>query len=175
MRLPRLALIGLTLLTACDSDQPAAPPPPAELTGDAIGHYCSMVVAEHAGPKAQLFAGEAEEPVWFPSVRDMFAYTMLPEENQDVRAVYVSDTGASDDLATIMPGAWVEAKAAHYVLGSDATGGMGLAEVVPFADRGKANAFVTRHGGRVVSFDDVTPAHIFVEFDADGPIAGETM
>ncbi|MEZ5933046.1 MAG: nitrous oxide reductase accessory protein NosL [Alphaproteobacteria bacterium] len=170
----RLVPVCLTLLTACDNNQVAAPPP-AELTSDATGYYCSMTLAEHPGPKAQIFAGDAAEPAWFPSVRDMFAYTMLPEENQNIRAIYVSDTGASDDVSIIRPGAWVDAKAALYVLGSDATGGMGLPELVPFADRKKADAFAIRHGGEVVTFEEVTPDHIFTEFEADPPAAGVTM
>ncbi|MGI9418453.1 MAG: nitrous oxide reductase accessory protein NosL [Geminicoccaceae bacterium] len=144
-----------------------------ELTSAAIGHYCSMVVAEHPGPKAQIFVSDVAAPLWFPSVRDMFAYTMLPEENQDIRAIYVSDTGASEDIKTIAEGAWVEARNAFYVLGSPVTGGMGLPETVPFADREKATAFSVSHGGEVVSFDEVTTDHIFAELDAE-PLATES-
>lgn len=156
---------ALALLLGCEGEE-VPPPPPVELTGDAIGHYCSMVVTEHSGPKAQIFAGDDAEPRWLPSVRDMFAYTMLPEENQDVRAIYVSDTGASEDIETIVEGAWIEARDAFYVLDSPVTGGMGLPETVPFADREKADAFADRHGGQVVAFEEVTTDHIFAEFDA---------
>ena len=169
MTLLRLVPVLGLLLVACEQNQVAMPPPPAELTGDAIGHYCSMTVAEHPGPKAQIFAGDDPNPRWFPSVRDMFAYTMLPEENQDIRAIYVSDTGAVDDIAAIAPGAWVDARNAWYVLGSAVTGGMGLPETVPFADREKADAFAARHGGEVAAFDEVTTDHIFAELDTAPP------
>ncbi len=161
----RLALACVALLVACDGRQATTPPPPAELTSDAVGHYCSTVIAEHPGPKAHIFAGNREEPVWFPSVRDMFAYTMLPEENRAVRAIYVSDTGATDDYADIAEGAWIEARKAHYVLGSEIQGGMGLPEAVPFADRGQAAVFAERYGGEVVSFDEVSPDFVFTEID----------
>lgn len=168
----RLAPACLALLVACDNDQVAAPPLPVELTSDAVGHYCNMVVAEHPGPKAQIFAGDKAEPVWFPSVRDMFAYTMLPEENQDIRAIYVSDTGATDDYDLVVTGAWVEAKDALYVLGSKIAGGMGLPEAVPFADRDQATAFARQHGGEIVSFDDVSPDFVFAEIEPDPAAAG---
>lgn len=174
MTLLRLVPASLLLLLACEENQVAIPPP-VELTGDAIGHYCSMVVAEHPGPKAQIFAGNDTEPVWFPSVRDMFAYTMLPEENQDIRAIYVSDTGASADIETIAEGAWIEARDAFYVLGSPVNGGMGQPETVPFADQEKAVAFATRHGGEVVTFDEVTIDHIFAEFDAEPSEIGDRL
>lgn len=168
MTLLRLVPACFLLLSACDNNQVAAPPPPpVELSSDAIGHYCSMVVAEHPGPKAQIFVSDVAVPRWFPSVRDMFAYTMLPEENQDIRAIYVSDTGASDNYATVADGAWVEAMNAHYVLGSKIAGGMGLPETIPFADAIDAAAFAQEYGGKVVSFDEVTLDYIFAEIDAD--------
>ena len=174
MTLLRLAPAMALLLLGCDGDD-VPPPSPVELTSDAIGHYCSMVVAEHPGPKAQIFAGDAAEPVWFPSVRDMFAYTMLPEENQEISAIYVSDTGASEGIAAITEGAWVEARDAFYVLGSSITGGMGFPEAVPFADRGQAIAFAARHGGEVVAFDEVTVDHIFAELDAEPPTDADKL
>ena len=166
-------VVGL-LLMGCEQDD-APPPTPVELTSDAVGHYCSMVVAEHPGPKAQIFVSEAGPPLWFPSVRDMFAYTMLPEENQDVRAIYVSDTGASENIEMIAEGAWIEARHAFYVLGSEITGGMGLPETVPFANREQAIAFAQQNGGDVASFDEVTTDHIFAELDAEPPTAADKL
>ena len=165
----RLFLISgcLGLLIGCDGGQETALPRPAELTRDAIGHYCGMVVTEHPGPKAQIFTAERDDPVWFPSVRDMFAYTMLPEEDQNIRVIYVSDTGAGSDYARPAAGAWVDARQAFYVLGSEVPGGMGLPETVPFADQDDARAFAARFGGEVVSFDEVTPAYVFADVETD--------
>jgi copper chaperone NosL len=55
------------------------------------------------------------------------------------------------------PGAtnWVEARRAHFVLGSDRRGGMGAEEAVPFSDRAAAERFATEHGGRVLSFAEI--------------------
>ena len=38
-----------------------------------------MVLNDHAGPKGQIFVRRAG-PVWFSSIKQVFAYTMLPEE-----------------------------------------------------------------------------------------------
>ena len=171
MSLFRLVPACVALLVACDGQQ-VATPSPAELTSDATGFYCSMTVSEHAGPKAQVFVSDAASPLWFPSVRDMFAYTMLPEENQDIRAIYVSDTGATDDYADVTEGAWVEARKALYVLGSEIEGGMGLPEAVPFADRDQAAAFTEKHGGEIVSFDEVSPDFVFAEIEPDPATTG---
>ncbi|MGH1483000.1 MAG: nitrous oxide reductase accessory protein NosL [Geminicoccales bacterium] len=175
MNLLRLAPTCLLLLLACEENQVAMPPPPVELTSDATGVYCSMTVSEHAGPKAQVFVSDAAVPLWFPSVRDMFAYTMLPEENQDVRAIYVSDTGATDDYAEVAEGAWIEARDAIYVLGSEIQGGMGLPEAVPFADRDQATAFAEKHGGEIVSFNEVTPDFVFAEIEPNPATAGGNL
>lgn len=163
----RFAPACLMLLIGCDNNQVAAPPPPAELTSDATGYYCSMTIAEHPGPKAQIFSTGVATPLWFPSVRDMFAYTMLPEENQDTHVIYVSDTGVTDDYADVVEGAWIEARKAVYVLGSEIQGGMGLPEAVPFADHAQAAAFAEEHGGDIVSFDDVSPDFVFAEIEPD--------
>lgn len=175
MNLFRLVPACVALLVACDGQQVAPPPPPVELTSDATGFYCSMTVAEHAGPKAQVFVSDAAVPLWFPSVRDMFAYTMLPEENQDIRAIYVSDTGATDDYADVAEGAWIEARDALYVLGSEIEGGMGLPEAVPFADRDQAAAFTEKHGGEIVPFNQVSPDFVFAEIEPDPATTGDKL
>lgn len=152
----RLAfVVALLGLTACDDRQAAAPPPPAVLSAEATGHYCGMALADHPGPKGQIQVKGRKQPYWFSSARDTLAFTLLPEEPKDIAAIYVT---AMDKAASWeRPGAesWVDARAAAYVVGSDATGGMGQREVVPFSTRAAAEAFRARHGGAVVGFDAV--------------------
>ena len=70
-----VAVLGL-LLGACeDDDRVAEAPPPRDLTREAIGHYCNMIVVDHLGPKGQIFVRGVAEPVWFTSVRDTIAFT----------------------------------------------------------------------------------------------------
>jgi copper chaperone NosL len=120
-----------------------------------------MVIAEHPGPKGQVFVEGRDEPVWFPSVRDAIAFTMLPEATASVVGAYVHDMGRARDYADPPDDAWVEAKAAVYVLDSVEEGGMGLPEAVPFAEISAARAFAAAHGGRVVGFAEITPDWIF--------------
>lgn len=155
--------VGLILLlAACGEDQQAAaPPPPLTLDREAVGHYCGMTVADHEGPKGQIHVAGRAEPYWFTSVRDTVAFTLLPEEPKDIRAIYVSDMAASDEWA--QPSAWIDARQAVFVLDSDMRGGMGQREAVPFSDRAAAERFTTDHGGTIVAFDAIPRSYILDE------------
>ena len=142
-------------LASCDDEGPAqAMPAPRQLSDEAIGYYCNMIVAEHPGPKGQVILTGAGEPLWFSSVRDTLAFTLLPEEPRNIAAIYVNDM-ARADWNHPEAGTWVEARAAWYVLDSGRTGGMGAPELVPFGDEPSAQRFAREHGGRVVRFEDI--------------------
>ena len=149
-----LALLFPVALAGCQKEA-AELPLPQKMTAEAIGHYCGMNLLEHPGPKGQIFAASLIEPVWFSSVRDTLAFTMLPDEPKDIQAIYVSDMGKAPSWDK--PGAdnWVEARKALFVIGSRAKGGMGGDEAVPFSDRGAAEKFLGENGGRIVTFDQV--------------------
>ena len=149
-----MALCASLLLTACEEDQVASVPQPQELTREAIGHYCNMIVLDHQGPKGQVFVEGSEQPIWFTSVRDTIAFTMLPDEPKNLAAVYVTDVGKANWDAP-EPGTWIEARQAWYVVGSDRVGGMGAPEAVPFGEQAKAESFAAQHGGHVVAFADI--------------------
>jgi copper chaperone NosL len=148
------ALLISVALAGCQKEA-AKLPLPQTMTADAIGHYCGMNLLEHPGPKGQIFAASLIEPVWFSTVRDTIAFTMLPDEPKDIQAIYVSDMGKAPSWDK--PGAdnWIEARKSLFVIGSRLKGGMGADEAVPFSDRGAAEKFVTENGGRIVSFDQV--------------------
>jgi copper chaperone NosL len=115
-----------------------------------------MLLAEHPGPKGQiLLRGAEDRPVWFSSARDAIAFVHLAEEPRAIRAIYVSDMTKAEDWDD--PGAtnWVEARRAHFVIGSSRRGGMGAEEAVPFSDRATAERFAALHGGRVLAFGAV--------------------
>jgi copper chaperone NosL len=173
MRIPLAsAALALLALVGCDEQKTAAaPPPPHELSADAVGHYCGMNVLEHPGPKGQIILASRAEPVWFSSARDAFAFTLLPEEAKDIRAIYVSDMARAPSWEA--PGAdnWVEARSAYFVIGSDMRGGMGAAETAPFSERVAAERFAERHGGRVVNFADM-PADYVLGAAGEGEAAG---
>lgn len=162
-RFPAFALLAALSLAACKPD--AEKPAPHTLTDAAIGHYCGMMLTEHEGPKGQIFLKGVDEPVWFSSAHDTLAFTLLPEEPKDIAAIYVSDMGTAPSWADPGPDNWTDARAASFVIGSDAQSAMGGTEAVPFADKTKAEAFARDHGGQVYAFDAIPPDAILVTAD----------
>lgn len=156
-----LPLIAVALLSACNPAQKKADiPPPAPFDPQASAHFCGMAVGEHPGPKGQVWVDGQPGPMWFASVHDTIAFTLLPEEPKDIRAIYVNDMGKAASWQAASEGGWVEARNAVYVIDSSAAGGMGNSEEVPFSDRSAAEAFTGRYGGRIVSFADIPRDHI---------------
>jgi copper chaperone NosL len=163
-----IAVVAAALLLAgCERDAAdAALPPPAALTSEAMGVFCGMNLLEHPGPKGQIITKSRIDPFWFSSVRDTVAFTLLPEQPRDIRAIYVSDMGRAPDWDN--PGAdnWVDARKAFFVIESRRRGGMGAAEAVPFGERAAADAFAAENGGRVVAFADIPRDYVL---GSDGP------
>ena len=172
-----LMLAGLVslALAGCDEED-AARPPPVELAGGEVSYYDQMIVLEHDGPKAQILLESREEPVWFSSVRDAFAFYFLPEEPRDIAAIYVTDMGRAESWDDPGPGVWIEARSAQFVIGSEMRGGMGAEEPVPFGDSEAAETFAARHGGEVVPFDEVPEDYVLgATAEPGAPPGGHTM
>ena len=156
-----MRILALLLALAACKDEQAGPPPPVEMTADSVGYFCQMNVLEHGGPKGQIaLDGIQGKPLFFSQVSDTIAYLQMPEQSYKVLATYVSDMGAAPDWDH--PGAknWILIDKAVFVVGSDALGGMGQPEFVPFSDPAKAAAFVQNHGGHIEPFAALTaPTH----------------
>lgn len=146
-------------LYACEGETEALPTP-FSLTEEAMGHYCGMNVLEHPGPKGQIILTRYDHPIWFSSVRDTIAFTMLPEEAKDIRGVFVSDMAKAPNWEA--PGAdnWIEASKAFFVIESSVKGGMGAEEAVPFSSEAAAKAFMDKNGGRVVLLAEIPGDYI---------------
>ncbi len=154
-------LLAASLLGACKLDRAATPPPlPRDVSDDAVAYFCGMSLSEHSGPKAQVFIRGVREPFWFSSVRDAFAFLMLPETPKAVTAVYVNDMAKAKNWAHPEPGTWVDAHKALYVIGSRRRGGMNADEAIPFGNAAAAQKFAAAEGGRVVSFDEMPHDYI---------------
>lgn len=155
-----MALLSFAL-AACDwSAEVAEVPPPVENGGDAVGYFCNMLLAEHGGPKGQVHLQGREAPLWFSSVRDTVAFTLLEGEPKDVTAIYVNDMGKATDWAQPESGTWVALQDAWLVIESRRMGGMGLPEVVPFGSAAAAEAYIAQQGGRVVRLAEVPPDYV---------------
>ncbi|HHG89339.1 MAG TPA: copper resistance protein CopZ [Devosia sp.] len=151
-----LALAFLALLAACQNDVTTPKPEPAILSEDDIGHSDQMIVMNHVGPRAQVHIAGRDEPLWFSSVRDGLVYLRSPEQTAKILAVYVNDIGVAQSWDEMGVGNWIDAETAFYVVGSDAKGGMGAPEFVPFSDEEKAQDFSSERGGEILGLGEIT-------------------
>ena len=156
-----LALAASFALAGCDQKQATQEKPkPQEIAADSVGHFCGMLLVEHPGPKGQIYVAGSKDPVWFATVRETFAFTMLPEEPKSIAAIYVTDMGKATEPLKPGPGSWIDATKAYYVIGGRTLGGMGGDEAMPFAEEARARQFAVEGGGRVVAFGEMPEDYI---------------
>ncbi|MGY4284263.1 copper chaperone NosL [Bradyrhizobium sp. LM2.7] len=156
-----LCVIVALLLAGCNRDaEQSVLPPPAALTNEAMGVFCGMNLLEHPGPKGQIITAGRIDPFWFTSVRDTVAFTLMPDQPRDIRAVYVSDMARAPNWDEPGKTNWIDARKAFFVIGSRRQGGMGAAEAVPFGDRAAADTFAGANGGNVVTFAQIPSAYV---------------
>lgn len=160
-------LACLPLLSACKDDALAALPAPQEPGKDTEAQICGMMLSEHGGPKAQIFLRDAADPLWFASVRDGIAYSILPEMPKAIVAFYVNDMGRATNWDQPEAGTWIEAKRADFVIGSRKKSGMDTAEAIPFGTEAAARAFAATHGGRVVRLADIPVDYVLASAAGD--------
>ncbi|MBV7410074.1 nitrous oxide reductase accessory protein NosL [Maritimibacter sp. DP1N21-5] len=163
-------------LAACKDDVAEAPLP-ADMTDEALGHYCQMFVADHPGPKAQIHLEGHAAPLWFSQVSDAVAYVHDPARDAGVTAVFVSDMEQAESWALPGTANWIPAQAAFFVIESDRPGGMGVPEAIPFGTRKAAEDFQQEEGGRIVIFEAVPVDYVHPDMPAlakDG-MAGHDM
>lgn len=155
-----LAAVLVLALAACRQEDSAGLPPAVTMSSEALGHYCQMILIEHPGPKAQVHLVGVDNPIFFSQVRDGIAYQRMPEQSNQIAVIYVSDMGAAPSWQEPGVDNWIPASTAYFVIGSDAVGGMGAQELVPFSDRAAANGFAAEHGGRVVTLPEVADTDV---------------
>ncbi len=162
----KAVFLALLLLTAC-KEEAVAPVKAVELSPQTIGFYCQMEVLEHAGPKAQVHLdGLPGAPLFFSQVRDAIAYQRMPEQSHKILAIFVNDMGVAPSWDVPGAGNWLPLGDAVFVVGSDAMGGMGVAELVPFGDATKAADFAALHGGKVMRLADIPDSDVVPAEDA---------
>jgi len=162
----RVILIALLALTAC-KEEASVIPGPMPMTKEALGHFCQMNIAEHGGPKGQIHLAGYPQPLFFAQARDVIAYIKTPERKAEIIAVYVSDMGAAPSWRHPGDSNWIAAEQATYVVGADVAGGMGAPEIVPFADKVAAQAFIATYGGHAVAFEQIPDDAALGPFDLD--------
>lgn len=150
-----LSIFVLTVAACGPSDTRVERPEAMRLSEDALGHYCQMNLINHEGPKAQIHLAGHHAPLWFSQVRDGIAFIKAGERPADVVAFYVNDMGDAATWADPGVDNWIAAEDAVYVVGSNAVGGMGAPEVVPFLRHADAEMFAASRGGAVLSLADI--------------------
>jgi copper chaperone NosL len=159
--LPLSWLIVAFLVVACSPEsQTSEVPKPIAMTEEAVGHYCSMNILEHAGPKVQIHLDGIEHPIWFSQVRDGVAYMRSPEKTYRTTAVFVHDMAKATSWNQPGDHAWIDATEAFFVLGSKMAGGMGAPETIPFGTKAAAEDFVAKHGGNVMLLSAIPDSYV---------------
>ncbi len=126
---------------------------PRSIPADARCPVCGMYPARSPRWAAQLVFNDGAAH-FFDSPINLFVFISKVERfskgysASDVAASYVTDFGS---------GQWTEARRAVFVHGSNAMGPMRDGDLPAFADRQAAEAFAKNRGGKVLSFQQITP------------------
>lgn len=148
-------LAPLAGLVACSQGEAAAPAAgPVEFDPASACDLDGMLLADYAGPKAQIHYAGAAAPVFLCDTVEMFAMLLRPEQARPVRAVYTQDMALADWERP--RGHWFDARSGFYVIGSKRRGSMGPT-LASFATEAGARGFAGREGGRVLAFAAITP------------------
>lgn len=124
---------------------------PQEITENLSCGKCGMFPAKYPKWQTQVvFTDGAMAP--FDGCKCMFGF--LFKMNQfdqqhtagDVASIWVREFNSGD---------WIDAKEAHYVIGSDEMGPMGK-ELIPFSNIATAETFQKEHGGNVAMYDSIS-------------------
>lgn len=147
----------LALLAGCGAGRTPVPTAAAVHADDACA-VCGMYLGDAPGPRGQAWIEGRPRPVIFDSVRDFFAWTLQPDHQIGVQALFVQDTARIDWQHPAGEGTtFIDARRAFYVAWQPLPGSMGPT-FAPFPTRAAAEAFARQHGGAVLAFGEVTPA-----------------
>ncbi len=108
---------------------------------DAKCPVCGMFVAKYPRWAAMMVDVKGDK-LYFDGVKDMMKYFF----SHKAKRLYVSDYYTNEAI---------EAQRAYYVVGSNVYGPMGR-ELIPFKTKEAAEAFGKDHGGKVISFNQIT-------------------
>lgn len=115
---------------------------------------CGMFVSKYPDWVATVVFKDATT-LFFDGAKDFFTYYHNMQKYSPARTQASISSITVNDYYTLKP---VDARQAHFVVGSDVYGPMGK-ELVPFAKGPDAQAFFKDHKGKkVLRFNDVTPA-----------------
>lgn len=137
---PRNAEVGVAGASAALSDSDSDADDPADVAAGSAANDQQDDTA--ASGKIQYDSGL---PVPHRSLAQMFATLAAPEQPGSIRAQLVRDAG--------IPGRWIAAERAHYILHADRNGGE--PKIAAYADRDQADDCGRASGGRLLNYQQV--------------------
>lgn len=150
-----LVALGTLALTGCGrSPDDSGPVAAADFDNAASCALDGMLLSEYPGPKGQMRVNGQAQPEWYCDTLELLNAMLRPEQVRQLQGAWVQDMARADWERP--RGHWIDARSAHYVLGSRRKGSMG-ATAASFADAAAAAAFVQQHGGRAVAFAELKP------------------
>lgn len=150
-------LAAAVLLSACSKQVASALA--QEPGSDTACSLDGMVLSDFPGPKAQIVYAEGK-PDFFCDVMELFAALREPQQKRGAAALFVQDMGETSWETP--SGHWIDARTALFVVGSKKAGSMGPT-FGTFSSMDAAQAFVQAEGGKIVRFDQVTPAMLTMD------------
>ena len=154
-------VLAAAMLSGCGQNQASGPPQHAVAIqkGDVCA-VCGMYIRHYPGPRAEAYVEGRAKPLKFGSTRDFFAYALQPDHKTQLQSLFVQDTARIEwahpsDKAD----SFVDARKAYYVAWQPLHGAMGPT-LASFAKEADAEAYVQEHGGKLLTFDQVTAVMI---------------
>ena len=143
--------LGLLLAAAGCDGPPPAETGPLDIGPDQVCALDGMLVAAHAGPKAQVLRRDGSR-AFFCDAKEAFEETLAPRADRRVAGVWFQNLDRAGWESH--PDGWSAADSLHFVGGSAKIGPMGPT-LVPFRQRSNAESFVARHGGRIYRYGEI--------------------
>jgi len=150
-----LTLLIIPLLFACSRGDAVIEPIQAEAIHDHERcHLCGMMIKKYPGPKGQLHLKSEEIVPKFCSTRDMFNFSLQPENKRQITAIMVHDMSVTD-WSHPDDKHFIDATKAWYVYGTSRKAVMGPA-VASFGTEEGAVQFAKEFGGAVLGYEQIT-------------------
>ena len=171
-----LAAFLLLVSAGCEKEPPPHAVAPLTLTRAAESAEDGMILLDYPGPKSQVLKRDGTVDFFCDTVGLLNALHD-PDRAPAISRAFVQPFDGRE-WGSYADG-WVEASEPVYVIGSRRMGAMGPT-LVPFRERKNAAAFASRHGGKILAFEEIT-AKVMTEHarmvrarmrGGDGPAAG---
>ena len=151
-----LAVLASMGLSACDKKTGSLTETlPVAFDSATACELDGMLLADYAGPKAQIHYAGLAAPVFFCDTVELFDTLLRAEQVRKISAVFVQDMGLADWEQP--RGHWTGARSAVYVQGSRRHGSMGPT-LASFSLDTEAKKFIQLWGGKILRFDEITTA-----------------